>query len=55
LGGKLVSDQLFKVSFYDPLSIAIAVGVLSLAAAVAGFIPASRAASIDPMKALRTE
>ncbi len=55
LGGKLVSDQLFKVSFYDPLSIAIAVGVLSMAAAIAGFIPATRAASIDPMQALRTE
>ncbi len=55
LGARLVSDQLFKVRFYDPLSIAIAVGVLSLAAAVAGFIPATRAASIEPMKALRTE
>jgi len=55
LGGKLVSDQLFKVSFYDPLSITIAIGVLLLAAAVASFIPATRAASIDPMKALRTE
>ena len=55
LGGRLVSDQLFKVSFYDPLSIAMAVGVLSLAAAVAGFIPATRAASIEPMQALRTE
>ena len=55
LGARLVSDQLFKVSFYDPLSIAIAVGVLSLAAAVAGLIPATRAASIEPMQALRTE
>ena len=55
LGARLVSDQLFKVSFYDPLSIAIAVGVLSMAAAVAGFIPATRAASIEPMEALRTE
>jgi predicted permease len=55
LGARLVSDQLFKVSFYDPVSIALAVGVLSIAAAVAGFIPATRAASIEPMKALRTE
>jgi predicted permease len=55
LGARLVSDQLFNVRFYDPVSIAIAVGVLALAAAVAGVIPATRAASIDPMKALRTE
>jgi len=55
LGARLVSDQLFKVRFYDPVSIAIAVGVLSVAAAVAGIIPATRAASIEPMEALRTE
>ncbi len=55
LGARLVSDQLFKVRYFDPFSIAIAMGVLLLAAAVAGFIPATRAASIDPMKALRTE
>jgi predicted permease len=55
LGGRLVSDQLFKVRYFDPFSIAVATVVLLLAAAVAGFIPATRAASIDPMKALRTE
>lgn len=54
-GGKLVADQLFNVKPYDPLSVALAVGVLALAAAVAGFIPAIRAAAIEPMKALRTE
>jgi ABC-type antimicrobial peptide transport system permease subunit len=32
-----------------------AVGVLLLAAAVAGIIPARRAASIDPVRALRIE
>ncbi len=35
--------------------LAIAVAVLALAAALAGFIPARRAASIEPMDALRTE
>ena len=52
---RLVSDQLFKVRYFDPFSIAIATAVLLLAAAVAGFIPATRAASIEPMQALRTE
>jgi predicted permease len=55
LGGKLVADQLFNVKPYDPLSIALAIGVLSGAAAIAGLIPAIRAASIEPMQALRTE
>ncbi|MFZ0704914.1 MAG: FtsX-like permease family protein, partial [Candidatus Korobacteraceae bacterium] len=55
LAGRLVADQLFEVRPYDPLSLTIAVVVLSLAGALAGFIPAARAASIDPMKALRTE
>ena len=55
IGGRFMADQLYAVRSYDPLSIAIAVVVLSLAAALAGFIPARRAASIEPMEALRTE
>jgi predicted permease len=55
IGGHYMADQLYAVRSYDPLSIAIAVVVLSMAAALAGFIPARRAASIEPMEALRTE
>ena len=55
LGGRYMADQLYSVKSYDPLSIAIAVVVLSLAAALAGFVPARRAASIEPMEALRIE
>ncbi len=55
LGGRYMADQLYGVRSYDPLSIAIAVVVLSLASALAGFIPARRAASIEPMQALRIE
>lgn len=55
LGGRVMADQLFGVKPYDPVSMAIAVVVLSAAAALAGFLPARRAASIEPMKALRTE
>ncbi len=55
LGGKLVADQLFNVKPYDPVSIGFSIAVLLLAAGVAGFIPATRAASLEPMKALRTE
>jgi ABC-type antimicrobial peptide transport system permease subunit len=55
LGGRLMRSQLFGVRTYDPLTLAGAVIVLSAAAAFAGFIPARRAASIEPMNALRQE
>ncbi len=55
LGGHFMASQLYGVRTYDPLTIAAAVVILSVFAAVAGFIPARRAASIEPMNALRTE
>jgi predicted lysophospholipase L1 biosynthesis ABC-type transport system permease subunit len=55
LGARYMADQLYAVRIYDPVSIAVSVGVLVLAAALAGFIPARRAASIEPMVALRIE
>ena len=55
LGAHLLADQLYGVGSYDPVSLATAVVVLSAAAAVAGFIPARKAASIEPMVALRTD
>jgi len=55
LAGRYMSGQLYDVRPYDPVSLAIAIGVLSAAATLAGFIPARRAASIEPMQALRIE
>jgi predicted permease len=55
LGGHFMSSQLYGVRTYDPFALAAAILVLSTFAAVAGFIPARRAASIEPMKALRAE
>jgi predicted permease len=55
VGGRLMRSQLYGVSTYDPLTLAGAVLVLAASAALAGFIPARRAASIEPMNALRTE
>ena len=55
LGGRLMASQLYGVRPYDPISLAAAVLLLSVFAALAGFIPARRAASIEPMNALRTE
>ncbi|HEU5404127.1 MAG TPA: ABC transporter permease [Terriglobales bacterium] len=55
LGARAMSDQLYGVKFFDPPSIGIGVVALLLATSVAGFIPARRAATIQPMEALRTE
>jgi len=53
--GRLLASQLYGVSSYDPPALAAATLLLGLCAIVAAFIPARRAASIDPMQALRTE
>ena len=53
--GHLMSGLLYGVSGNDPLALVGATLLLGLSAALAGFIPARRAASIDPMRALRTE
>ncbi|MDT7817131.1 MAG: hypothetical protein QOJ42_7047 [Acidobacteriaceae bacterium] len=55
LAGHLMSRLLYQVSEYDPLALLGTTIVLGICATVAGFIPARRAASIDPMKALRSE
>jgi ABC-type antimicrobial peptide transport system permease subunit len=53
--GHLMASQLYGVGSYDLLSLAGATVILALCATAAGFIPARRAASIEPMQALRTE
>jgi predicted permease len=55
LGARLIADQLYGLKPYDPLSVAMSVGVLSAAAVFAVCIPARRAASIEPTRALRIE
>ena len=51
--GKLMSGQLFGVQPWDPVMLAFATLLLSVAALLASVIPAWRAASIEPMVALR--
>ena len=53
--GHLMKSLLYGVGSYDPWALAGAPFALILCAAAAGFIPARRAASLDPMQALRTE
>jgi predicted permease len=52
---RFVKSQLYQVTKVDAGVLVGALAVLGVAAAVAGLIPAKRAASIDPMEALRTE
>jgi predicted permease len=53
--GRLISAQLYGVSIWDPLALLLAAGALALSAFFAAIIPATRAASISPIKALRIE
>jgi predicted permease len=53
--GRLISTQLYGVSSWDPVALGIAAIALAVSAFFAAVIPARRAASISPMKALRTE
>ncbi|HTB11427.1 MAG TPA: ABC transporter permease [Bryobacteraceae bacterium] len=49
------SALFFGVKTTDPLTIAAAVILLSVAAAIAAFVPAKRASQVDPMVALRND
>ncbi len=53
--GYVLSAQLYGVQFWDPLALAIGAGSLAMCALVATIIPARRAASISPIRALRTD
>jgi predicted permease len=53
--GYLLSAQLYGVRFWDPLALAAGSLALALSAFVAAVIPARRAASISPIRALRME
>jgi predicted permease len=52
---RLVSSALYAINPVDPLSVAAAVVSLGFASMLASYIPARRAARIDPMEALHYE
>jgi len=52
---KVVSMFLFGLSPRDPVMFSIVAVLLLATACIAGFLPARRAAGVDPMRALRTE
>ena len=52
---KYIQSQLYEIKEMDPAVLVISVAVLIAAATLAGWIPARRAASINPVQALRME
>jgi predicted permease len=55
LGGRVIGTFLFGIGPTDPAAFAIATGVLLVAAALACYLPARRAAAVDPVAVLRLE
>ncbi|MBV8438419.1 MAG: FtsX-like permease family protein, partial [Silvibacterium sp.] len=55
ISGRLLRQFLFEVSPLDPVTYVTVPVLMILLALLAAWVPARRAASIDPMKALRTE
>jgi predicted permease len=53
--GRSMSSLLFGIDPVDPAAYMAAVGVIVAAAALASYIPARRAATLDPMATLRAE
>jgi len=53
--GRLVQPLLYQVSPHDPVILLFAIGVLLVVATVASLVPAHRATSVDPARALRAE
>jgi len=54
-GARLLAAMLYEIGPGDPITLGVAAATLTLVAAVAGYIPARRAARIDPMESLRSQ
>ena len=55
LGARLIGSLLFQTTAADPLSLSISIAALAIVTLVAVSLPAARAASVNPVEALRSE
>ena len=55
MAGHFIASKLFQVRNYDPFVLGSSIVALAISGAIASILPARRAASTEPMKALRTE
>jgi ABC-type antimicrobial peptide transport system permease subunit len=53
--GSLISAQLYGLDASDPMTLTVATVILTMIAALAGYLPARRASRVDPTEALRYE
>lgn len=55
LAGRLARQELIHTSEFDPLTLAVAICILPLLAVAGTWLPARRAAGVNPVRALRIE
>ncbi len=55
VGGQLLTTSLYRISRFDPATLVLMPALLLSVVLLAVYVPARRAASVDPMQALRTE
>ncbi|HEV7521906.1 MAG TPA: FtsX-like permease family protein, partial [Candidatus Angelobacter sp.] len=55
IGVQLIKSKLFGLGTLDPVTVLSAVGILTVVALIAGYVPAARAARVNPTQALRHE
>jgi putative ABC transport system permease protein len=55
MASRVISSMLFGVTAHDPVTAVASIAVLTCAAFIAAFLPASRATRIDPLVAIRCE
>jgi putative ABC transport system permease protein len=53
--GQYVSSLLFGLTARDPLTIGLTAAILVAVASLAGYLPARRAALVDPARALKQD
>lgn len=52
---KQLTSMLYRMSPFDPASFALSLAAMTVVGACAALVPARRAASVEPMQALRSE